>query len=242
MSTAAIIIVGDEILSGRTQDTNSHYIARHLSDVGIILNQVRVVGDKHSSIFDSVSNLRKCSDYLFITGGIGPTHDDITTQAVADSFRVSLKLNQEAYDLIKDFSLKKGLGFNSARIKMAYLPDGCELIYNSVSGSPGFIIDNVYVMAGVPSIMYAMFQTILPTLNHGKKFLSKHIDLIVGESYIAEDFEKLQNKYPKVMMGSYPFKNDLRHGTSLVLRSSDDVMLDLAYKELLFAFNAYVDL
>jgi molybdenum cofactor synthesis domain-containing protein len=230
--TAAIIIIGDEILSGRTLDTNTNYIAGKLFENGIDLKEVRVIADNHQEIIATVSALRSKYTYIFTTGGIGPTHDDITSQAIADAFDVPLELNAEAFDIIKNFYLSQGKELNSARKKMAYLPKASTLINNPVSWAPGFRIDNVFVLAGVPNIMQAMFNHLLPTLQKGRILQSKNIDVLIGESTIAAEFASLQSKYPTVQMGSYPFKTDDRHGTSLVLSSKDYAKLAEAYFEL----------
>lgn len=231
--TAAIIIIGNEILSGRTLDINTQYIAQKLSTVGIDLCETRTIPDRHDFIVDTIKPLKEKYTYIFTTGGIGPTHDDITSRAIADLFKVPLELNPDAYKIIHDFyaSLKHEL--NEARIKMAYIPKGGRLIENPISGAPGFVIGNVYVMAGIPGIMQAMLGQILPTLNHGHPIQSKTIDLSIGESIIAKDLAVLQNKYPEIEMGSYPFKINDKHGTSLVLRSVDTTKLEEAYLELL---------
>jgi molybdenum cofactor synthesis domain-containing protein len=231
--TAAIIIIGNEILSGRTLDTNTQHIAQKLSEIGITLIEVRIIADNHQAIISNVSELRTKHDYIFTTGGIGPTHDDITSKAIADAFNTNLELNHTAYKIIKESYKNIGQELNQAREKMACLPQNSIIINNPISGAPGFIIENVYVMAGVPYIMHAMLEQILPTLKHGKILHSKNIDIMIGESMLAKDFSSLQNKYPEVEMGSYPFKTGQNHGTSLVLRSIDIVKLEQAYNELL---------
>lgn len=230
--TAAIVIIGDEILSGRTLDTNTNYIANKLSENGIDLKEVRVIADDHAQIIAVITALRSKYTYIFTTGGIGPTHDDITSLAIADAFNLPLERNLEAYDIIKAFYLSQGKELNSAREKMADIPRGSALINNPVSWAPGFIIDNVFVLAGVPNIMQAMFEHLLPSLKKGRVLESKNIDIFVGESTIAAEFASLQNKYPNVQMGSYPFKKDERFGTSLVLSSKDSFKLEEAYQEL----------
>lgn len=230
--TAAIIIIGDEILSGRTLDTNTNYIAKKLSENGIDLKEARVIPDDHEQIVITVNALRSKYTYIFTTGGIGPTHDDITSQAIADAFGVPLELNSEAFEIIKNFYLSQGKELNSARKKMAYLPKASALINNPVSWAPGFRIDNVFVLAGVPNIMQAMFNHLLPSLQKGRILQSKNIDILIGESTIAAEFADLQSRYPSVQMGSYPFKRDDRHGTSLVLSSKDAAKLAEAYSEL----------
>ena len=231
--TAAIIVIGNEILSGRTQDVNVSYIAQKLLEVGIKLSEVRIIPDTHKMIVDTILTLKVRYDYIFTTGGIGPTHDDITSQAIADAFSLPLELNQTAYQIIKKSYADIGQELNKAREKMAYIPKNSILINNNISGAPGFIIENIYVMAGVPYIMHSMLEQILPTLKRGQQIISKHIDVMIGESVIATDFANLQDLYPTIEMGSYPFKIDDKHATSLVLSSSDKLLLDQAYKDLL---------
>lgn len=230
--TAAVIIIGNEVLSGRTLDTNTQVIATKLVTSGIDLQEVRVIPDNHKAIVDTVLAVKDLYDYIFTTGGIGPTHDDITSEAIADAFGVPLIRNREAYQIIKDSYHKRGQELNPAREKMAYLPEGSKLIYNCVSAAPGFNLGNVYVMAGVPHIMQAMLEFILPTLKQGKPVRSMNIDIMLGESLIAVEFAGLQKKYPEVEMGSYPYETAGKHATSLVLRSNHYEQLESAYKEL----------
>lgn len=231
--TAAIIIIGNEILSGRTLDTNTQYIAKRLSELGIILLETRTIPDDHDVIVNVILNIKsKKYDYIFTTGGIGPTHDDITSQAIADALNVPLELNQQAYKLIKDFYTDKGMELNKAREKMAYLPRDCSLINNPVSSAPGFIIQNIFVMAGVPHIMQAMFESLSNSLRKGDIIKSRSIDVMIGESSIAAELCAIQDKYNDVAIGSYPFEIDNKHGTSLVLRSVNMNQLEESYLEL----------
>lgn len=239
--TAAIIIIGNEILSGRTQDLNIQYIAQKLSSLGIKLNEVRIIGDYSKQIINTIIELKDKYNYIFTTGGIGPTHDDITSQAIADCFGVELEKNPIAYELIKEYYISRGQELNSAREKMAYIPKGSSLIYNPISGAPGFIIENIYVMAGVPHIMQAMFEEALPTLQKGEEVKTKQIDVMIAESTIAEELTTLQNKYPQVEIGSYPFEIPSKQfGTSLVLRSVNLNLLDSAYSELQTLIKKYI--
>jgi molybdenum cofactor synthesis domain-containing protein len=230
--SAAIIIIGNEVLSGRTLDINTQHIAQKLAKHGIALKEVRVIPDDRQVIIDTINTVRNKYSYVFTTGGIGPTHDDITSEAVGACFNTELELNPEAYKLLREGYEARGEGLNPAREKMAHLPKGCQLIYNSVSIAPGFILGNVYVMAGVPHIMHVMLEYILPNLPKGQAVESKAIDIMLGESLIAAEFSDLQNKYPEVDMGSYPYEIEGKHCTSLVLRSNDYVKLDLSFKEL----------
>lgn len=231
--SAAILIIGNEILSGRTLDTNTQTIAKVLGEVGIVVHETRTVPDIKQIIIDSVLVLHKKYDYVFTTGGIGPTHDDITSLAVSEAFKVPYSRNEYIYNLLKEFYEKRGEQMNSAREKMAYIPEGSGLIKNDVSYVPGFFIKNVYCLAGVPDIMKSMLHSIIPSLKAGLVVKSLSHIIMTGESKIAEAFESLQNKYPTVDMGSYPFVENGVHGTSLVLRSNDYKSLERAFKELL---------
>lgn len=240
--TAAIIIIGNEILSGRTQDLNIQYLGQKLSSLGIKLQEVRIIGDYSNSIINTVNELKDKYTHIFTTGGIGPTHDDITSQAIADCFEVELEKNQAAYELIKEYYVKRGLELNPAREKMAYIPKGSVLIHNPISNAPGFVIKNIYVMAGVPNIMQAMFEHLMLTLERGEEVKSKQLDIMIGESTIAEELSILQNKYPQVEIGSYPFEiNSQQFGTSLVLRSLNSSLLDQAYIELKSLIDRYIN-
>ncbi|MGI4776000.1 MAG: competence/damage-inducible protein A [Janthinobacterium lividum] len=230
--TAAIIIIGNEILSGRTLDTNTQYIAQGLATSGIDLMKSIIIPDDADIIIKTIRSISEDYDYIFTTGGIGPTHDDITSKAIADTFNVPLELNDTAYKSIETYYDGRGLELNAAREKMAYIPKTATLINNPVSGAPGFVINNVYVMAGVPNIMQAMFDIILPTLRQGKPVISMSIDATIAESLIAFELTNLQDKYPQVQIGSYPFENENEYGTTLVLRSSDIETLKEAYSEL----------
>lgn len=230
--TAALIIIGNEILSGRTQDANTSWIAEQLNRLGIVLMQVRVVPDIETEIIMAVHKLKVRADYVFTTGGIGPTHDDITAEAMAKAFDRKLELNDEAYQiLVRHYGDEKEV--TAPRKKMAMIPNGAKLINNPVSGAPGFILENVFVMAGVPRIMQAMFDDVKNYLKHGKPVLSNTIACSLAESAIAEPLGRVQNKYPTVGIGSYPHFRGGILGLSLVLRSSDDPALDIATREVI---------
>lgn len=230
--TVALIIIGNEILSGRTQDTNTSWIAEQLNRMGIVLRQVRVVPDIEEEIIAAIHELKDTSDYVFTTGGIGPTHDDITAESVAKAFGTKLELNQEAYDvLVRHYGSEKEV--TAPRKKMAMIPTGARLINNPVSGAPGFQMENVFVMAGVPRIMQAMFDDIQPRLKRGKPVLSNTVACSLAESSIAEPLEAVQRKYPTVNIGSYPHFRGGILGLSLVLRSTDDAVLDEATREVI---------
>lgn len=225
--TAAILIIGNEILSGRTQDTNTSWIAEHLTVLGIQLVEGRIVPDEEKEIIGALNALREKADYVMTTGGIGPTHDDITAESVAKAFGLELEINDDALQMMIDhYGDKKEI--TPARKKMAMIPKGARLIYNPVSGAPGFQIENVFVMAGVPKIMQAMFDEIKNLMAHGKPLVSRTVTCNLAESQIAEGLSAIQDKYPDVSIGSYPHYRGGVLGLSLVLRSIDNEPLDLA--------------
>lgn len=228
----ALIIIGNEILSGRTQDANTAWIAEHLASMGVVLHQVRVVPDIEDEIIVAVNELREKVDYVFTTGGIGPTHDDITAEAIAKAFGVELEVNKEAYDiLVRHYGSEKEV--TAPRKKMSKIPVGASLINNPVSGAPGFQIGNVFVLAGVPRIMQAMFDDVVTRLNRGKPVLSNTIACSLAESAIAEPLEEIQKSYPAVSIGSYPHFRGGILGLSLVLRSTEDEILDRATRDVI---------
>ncbi len=229
--TAALIIIGNEILSGRTQDTNTPWIAERLTGRGIILTEVRVITDVEAEIVHAVNELRAKFDYIFTTGGIGPTHDDITAASVAKAFGLELERNEEAFRMLEDHYGLPDL--TPPRAKMALIPKGASLIPNPVTAAPGFIIGNVHVMAGVPRIMQAMLDHVLGEIDAGNPILSNTVACNLTESAIAEDLTRLQEKYPKIQMGSYPHYRGGALGLSLVLRAIDPDMLETATKELI---------
>ena len=230
--TASIIIIGNEILSGRTLDVNTQEIALTLGEKGIIIVETRTIPDIKEMIITHVRELSEKYDYVFTTGGIGPTHDDITAESIAAAFDLPYSRNEEIYQILKNYYDGIGEKLNHAREKMAYIPEGADLIFNKATMIPGFITRNVYTMAGIPDIMKAMLESTLPKLKNGNVVKSKAIDIMLGESKIADQFSDLQKKYPNIDMGSYPYTKDGQHGTSLVLRSSDYLELDAAYAEL----------
>jgi molybdenum cofactor synthesis domain-containing protein len=226
--TAALLVIGDEILSGRTKDVNIGATADFCTDLGIDLKEVRVVSDETDDIVEAVNALRARYTYVFTTGGIGPTHDDITADAIAKAFGVALPINPEARAMLEARWKQTGTEVNEARLRMARIPEGASLIVNSVSAAPGFRIGNVHVMAGVPIIMRSMLEAILPTLKAGKKVMSVTIKAAVGEGTIGGPLGRLQEQYPDVKMGSYPQMGKDRIMTELVLRSSDAARLEEA--------------
>ena len=227
---AALIIIGNEILSGRTQDKNLSYLANWLNEIGIQLSQVRVIRDEEKVIIDTVNHLRSEYDYVFTTGGIGPTHDDITSLSIARAFGVELEVNDKALSILKEY-YKDG-ELTEARMKMTMIPVGAELVDNPVSKAPGFKMDNVFVMAGIPSIMQGMLEGARRFLKGGDVVKSMSIDVFTPESNVAQALTNLQSKYNDVEIGSYPFSKDNRFGTTLVMRSSNEKRLHQCDEEL----------
>lgn len=226
-TNACLIIIGNEILSGRTQDENIRFIASELVEIGVNLAEVRIIPDITQTIVNTINSCKNKFDYVFTTGGIGPTHDDITSSSIAQAFNVPIILNKEAERILENHYGRENL--NAPRLKMAKIPEGARLIYNLVSAAPGFIIENVYVMAGVPSIMQAMFDNIKGELRGGAKILSRTISIYMTEGFIAEGLTTIQNQFADVEIGSYPFIKNNRLGTSLVCRCSDKKQLDSCY-------------
>lgn len=229
---ASIIIIGNEILSGRTLDINTQEIALTLGEKGIIIAETRTIPDNKEMIIKHIQELSKKYDYVFTTGGIGPTHDDITAESIAAAFDLPYSKNLEIYKILKDYYDGIGEKLNHAREKMAYIPEGSKLLYNDATMVPGFITNNVYAMAGIPDIMKSMLKSALPSLKNGEIVKSKTIEIMLGESKIADQLSALQDKYQNIDIGSYPFTKDGIHGTALVLRSSDYPALDSAHNEL----------
>src|SRR5262245_42210852 len=236
--SAALIVIGDEILSGRTKDKNIGHIADHLTAIGIQLKEVRVVADEEAEIVAAVNALRTRYDYLFTTGGIGPTHDDITADSVATAFGVGIDVDERALAPMRAHYQRRGVELTPARMRMARIPFGAELVENSVSIAPGFMLGNVIVMAGIPAIMHVMLDAATKFLKTGKRMLSTALDLHRPEGEIADMFAALQKRYPDVPMGSYPFQKDGKPGTQLVLRSTDAVRLADAENELKVQLSA----
>ncbi|HXP95985.1 MAG TPA: molybdopterin-binding protein [Telmatospirillum sp.] len=221
--TAALVIIGNEVLSGRTQDANIQYIASGLNEVGVRLKEVRVVADDEQAIITAVNALRATFTYVFTTGGIGPTHDDITSECIAKAFGVALKRDPRAVErLLRQI---KPENLNEARLRMANIPDGADLIDNPVSHAPGFKIGNVYVMAGVPKIMQAMFEGVRGSLEGGAKMVSQNVTIHVGEGVIADALRAIQDRCSEVQIGSYPFSNNGAYGTVIVTRGTDQAVV-----------------
>jgi molybdenum cofactor synthesis domain-containing protein len=236
--TAAMLVIGDEILSGRTRDSNLHYLAQELTRHGINLAEARVVSDEQGAIVAAVNGLRGQFNHVFTSGGIGPTHDDITPDAIAAAFGVGISHRADAMALLGAHYERQNLPFNEARMRMARIPDGARLIDNPVSIAPGFSLDNVHVMAGVPRIFEAMVASVLPNLTGGAPLLSQTLRLLRGEGEIAEPFGALAAEYPDLSMGSYPFTLNGAYGTNLVIRGTDAARIDAAMARLAALFIA----
>jgi molybdenum cofactor synthesis domain-containing protein len=228
--TAAMLVIGDEILSGRTQDTNVNYLARFLGALGIDLKEARVVPDVETEIVSAVNALRVRYDYVFTSGGIGPTHDDITADAIARAFEATIDYHPEALDLIG--SRYKPGEFNEMRKRMARIPAGAQLIHNSVSAAPGFQIGNVFVMAGVPMIMRAMLEDVAPRLTRGQRVHTSTVTARVPEGRIAAALAGIQQAHPAVAIGSYPYYREDGFGVQLVVRGRDAAEVDAAASEI----------
>ena len=224
MIRASLVIIGDEILSGRTEDTNLAYLAKWLGNLGIHLSEVRVVLDDEKEIIESVNLLRKKYDYVFTTGGIGPTHDDITTDSIAKAFGVETRIDDEALEKMKEFLDGKEL--TEPLLKMLHIPEGGELIYSPATKAPGYKIENVFVMAGIPKIMQGMLEGMYDYLEKGDVVHSRSFDIFVGESLFAEKLKDIQQEFQNISIGSYPFSRDGKYGATIVLRSTDDSALD----------------
>ncbi len=224
--TACVLVIGNEILSGRTQDENLAYIAKGLAASGVVLREARVIPDIEAVIIRQVNELRATYDYVFTTGGIGPTHDDITSECVAKAFGVKWTLHPEAHRIF--LSLYKPDDLNEARLRMAHTPEGASLIPNPVSRAPGFQMGNVYVMAGIPRVMQAMFDSVRPTLKGGPPVLSRTVGCDLPEGAIAKGLGAVQARYADIDIGSYPFYRRGSFGTSLVLRGREPERLDQA--------------
>jgi molybdenum cofactor synthesis domain-containing protein len=217
--TACVLIIGNEILSGRTQDTNLAYIATGLNSVGVTLKEARVIADIPEAIIGTVNEVRAAFDYVFTTGGIGPTHDDITSECIAKAFGVPWTLHPEAHRIFLDH-YKPG-ELNEARLRMAHTPEGASLIKNAVSRAPGFRMGNVFVMAGIPRVMQAMFDAVKHDLKGGRPMLSRSVSCHLAEGIIAKGLGEIQGRFADLDIGSYPFYRRGEFGTTLVLRGRD---------------------
>ena len=217
--TAGIIVIGDEILSGRTQDTNSNFIAKNLVEFGIKLDEIRVIHDQKEIIIETVLNFQKKYSYVFTTGGIGPTHDDITSESISIAFNQKYCFNKSAYKILEEYYPKGE--FNEGRQKMAKMPENAKLILNPLTSAPGFVVENIYVLPGVPSIMQKMFLTLLQNLDKGMPKKSITININLYESTIASDLEMIQKNNQNCSIGSYPYYNYISKtgGVNIVVSS-----------------------
>jgi molybdenum cofactor synthesis domain-containing protein len=221
--TAALLIIGNEILSGRTKDANLPFLAEKLNGIGVRLREARVVPDIEAEIIDAVNALRARYDYVFTTGGIGPTHDDITSECIAKAFGVPLERHPEAVRRLQEHYQTDRI--NEARLRMANVPAGGILVDNPISKAPGYQIGNVFVLAGVPMIMQGMVDNLLPRLKGGAPMLSRTVSCGLAEGTLAEGLEAVQNRYPAIEIGSYPYLRQKQYGVSLVLRGTDEALL-----------------
>lgn len=226
--SAAMLVIGDEILSGRTRDANMYYLAGQLGQTGIDLKEVRVVSDDPSAIITAVNALRTAHDHVFTSGGIGPTHDDITADCIAEAFGAHIDVRDDARALLQAHYDRSGKELNAARLRMARVPDGAQLIDNPVSIAPGFTMENVHVMAGVPSVFQAMVASVLSHIGGGKPLLSQSLTLMKGEGDIATPLAALAADFPDLSIGSYPFQRDGVYGTQIVIRGVDGASVDMA--------------
>ncbi|MDG1496375.1 MAG: molybdopterin-binding protein [Amylibacter sp.] len=235
--TAAMIVIGDEILSGRTRDANMFNLAGKLTAHGINLLEVRVISDKSSEIITAVNETRIKYDHVFTSGGIGPTHDDITADCIAAAFKVKIDIRDDAKNILAT-NYENGINdLTPARLRMARIPDGANLIDNAISKAPGFSMENVHVMAGVPSVFNCMIDWLLPKLKKGAEMISLSIRIDLPESHIAEPLGKIANKFPAVSIGSYPFYEENKHGANIVIRSTETTLILDVEKEVRSAFK-----
>ena len=228
---AAIIIIGNEILSGRTKDTNTSTLATWLNSLGVSVCEVRVIPDLENVIVETLNNLRKTYNYVFTTGGIGPTHDDITAKSVSKAFGVKYQIHKEAFEILESY-YKVG-EFNEGRQKMVWMPENANLILNPTSGAPGFSVENVFCLPGVPSILKSMLGALKNDIVGGKPILSHTISLRTVESEIASSLNKVQNKNKDVEIGSYPFFHAGKLGVSIVIRSVNQSEIDNCNSQIL---------
>jgi len=228
---AAILIIGNEILSGRTQDTNTATIALWLNSIGVKVQEVRVIPDIEETIVDTVNHLRKINDYVFTTGGIGPTHDDITALSISKAFNINYEIHKEAFKILEAY-YKPG-EFNEGRQKMVWMPENANLILNPTSGAPGFNVQNVFCLPGVPSILKSMLGGLTNSIVGGEPILSHTISLRTVESEIANSLTKVQDKHQDVEIGSYPFFQAGKLGVSIVIRSENKSKIDECSNQIL---------
>lgn len=236
--TAAMLVIGDEILSGRTRDANMYHLAGELTGAGIDLQEVRVVSDDATAIVAAVKALSAGFDTVFTSGGIGPTHDDITADCVAAAFDDHIDVRDDARALLQAHYERNGQELNEARLRMARIPDSATLIDNPVSIAPGFTVQNVHVMAGVPSVFQAMVASVLPTLNGGAPLMSQTLRIDRGEGDIAGPLGAIAANFGDLSIGSYPFQKDGKYGSNIVIRGQDEARINAAMADLKDAFPA----
>jgi len=232
---AAILIIGNEILSGRTKDLNTSTLATWLNSIGVKVNEVRIVPDNEEIIVNTLNVLRKVNDYVFTTGGIGPTHDDITAQSVSKAFKIKYEIHKEAYKILENY-YKPG-EFNEGRQKMVWMPENAKLILNPTSGAPGFSVQNVFCLPGVPSILKSMLGGLKNKIIGGQPILSYTISLRTVESEIANSLTKVQDNNKDVEIGSYPFFHAGKLGVSIVIRSENQSKIDNCNSQILEFIN-----
>ena len=233
--TSAIIIIGNEILSGRTQEVNLSYLSIWLNKLGVRVEEVRIIPDIENKIIDCVKELRRKFNYVFTTGGIGPTHDDITAKSISKAFNLNHEMHEEAFDILKKYY---GSGkFNEGRQGMAMMPSKANLIYNPTSGAPGFFVENVFCLPGVPSILQSMLSGMNDKISGGKKLLTKTINLRTVESEIARPLKDVQENNKEVEIGSYPFIKAGKIGVAIVLRSEDESKINICNEQILELIN-----
>lgn len=230
--TAAMLVIGDEILSGRTRDANMHFLAQELTKSGIDLKEARVVSDDRDAIIAATRALAAAYDHVFTSGGIGPTHDDITADCIAAAFDMPIDIRDDARAVLQAHYDATGMELNAARLRMARIPDGAELIDNPVSAAPGFTLQNVHVMAGVPAIFQAMVASVLARVAHGQPLLSQSLRVDRGEGEIAGTLAQLAADFPDLSIGCYPFQRDGAFGANVVIRGTDGARLDAAITRL----------
>ncbi len=235
--TACVLLIGNELLSGKTQDANLQYLGSELAELGIRLAEARVLPDDQDVIVATLNECREQFDYVFTTGGIGPTHDDITAQCIATAFGRELILDEEAVTRLRRGSFE----LNAARLKMAHVPDGATLIDNPLSNAPGFRVENVFVLAGIPSVARAMFETIAAELAVAAPIHSRNVDVFLREGDIAGSLEHIALQYPEIEIGSYPFSRDGRFGANLVVRGTDVGRLEEALAQIVAAMTELGD-
>lgn len=234
--TAAILIIGDEILTGRTREGNAHFLTGKLVEQGITCREIRIVPDDNDVIVAAVRELSSRHDHLFTSGGIGPTHDDITADAVAEAMGAALDVREDAREILAAYYAARGVEFTAARLRMARIPEGATLIENPVSGAPGFSCGNVHVMAGVPNIFQAMVEGLLPRLTGGAPLLSRNWQVPRPEATVADELRRIAGEFPDLSLGSYPYIQEGRYGTNLVARGTDPELVEAGWQALKDAF------